>query len=263
MKPIFLILFAGCFFQITQQNFQLISSVAIDERTEVSQDRAGHIYIATYKGDIIRYDTDLQNKLVFSPPNPNRATALEAWQGLRIFSFHRDLQQFRLINRNLSLHEDYSFPQDIIGFAEMATPSFDNNIWLIDQADFSLIKYDITSRLLISRTPLEQLLDPDNYEILFLKEYQNRLFLSTKHRGILIFDNLGTYLKKFEYKNISSFNFEMDNMYFIEGNNLVEINLYSDHDVKRALPKNAPWLFAIIRDGRTYLFSKNQISCYR
>jgi hypothetical protein len=245
------------------QNLQLVDSVQIKEPTEVSIDQSGNIYFATYNGDIIKYNPTLKEKSVFSPSNPNTTTILEAWQGLRIFSFHRDLQQYRLINRNLSLHEDYSFPTGLVEYAEIAAPSYDNNIWVIDQIDFSLKKYDIFSKQIQSRTALNLLLNSDNYEILHCKEYQNKLFVSTRNYGILIFDNFGNYLKTYQNKGVSFFNFWDDAIYFIEGNSLVKLNLYSEEIVFTELPNQINWLFALVYADQTYLFSKDQISLYK
>lgn len=264
MRTSMLILFL--FFKVLTsyaQGFQLSNSVEIKEPTEVSIDRGGNIYFATFQGDIIRYDPNLENKYIFSPNNPNTTTVLEAWQGLRIFSFHRDLQLYRLINRNLSLNEDYSFPSNQIGFAEMATPSYDNNIWVIDQIDFSLKKYDLFINKISSRTALNMLLDPNNYEILHCKEYQNRLFISTRNFGILIFDNFGNYIKTYQNKGVTFFNFWEDTMYFLEENTLVKLNLYKEEMTFTELPSQASWLFALIYEDRTYLFSKSQLALYK
>ncbi len=245
------------------QNYQLIKVVDIDEPTEVSIDRAGNVYYATFMGDIIKYSASLEEQLIFSPSNPNKTTILEAWQGLRIFSFHKDMQQYRLINRNLSLNEDYRFPTNMVGFAEIATSSYDNNVWVIDQIDFSLKKYNIFSNSVTSRTTLGLILNPDNYEILHCKEYQNRLFISTKNNGILIFDNFGNYLKTYQINSISTFNFWKDTMYFLEGSVLVKRNLYNDKTVNSELPTQKKWLFALVFEDRTYLFSDKQLSLYK
>ncbi|MCK5279578.1 MAG: hypothetical protein KAK04_13590, partial [Cyclobacteriaceae bacterium] len=261
MRTLFLTLFLLFkVFVLFSQNFQLIESIEIKEPTEVSLDRAGNIYYATFNGDIIKYNPLLKERFIFSPANPNKTTILEAWQGLRIFSFHRDMQQYRLINRNLSLNEDYSFPTNLVGFAEIATPSYDNNIWVIDQIDFSLKKYDIFSKRIKSRTPMDLLLNPDNYEILYCKEYQNRLFISTRNYGILIFDNFGNYIKTYENKGVSSFNFWKDTIYFMEENVLVKLNLYNNRTDYSELPKQENWLFALVFEDRTYLFSDNKLS---
>ena len=264
MRVSLLILFLSFFnTNIFSQNLQFITSVEIEQSTEVSLDRAGNIYFATFNGDIIKYGPLLKERRVFSPANPSATTILEAWQGLRIFSFHRDLQLYRLINRNLSLNEDYSFPENLIGFAEIATASYDNNVWVIDQVDFSLKKYDIFSKRISSRTPLDQLLNTDNYEILHCKEYQNKLFISTRNYGILIFDNLGNYIKTFENKGISFFNFWEDTMYFLDGNALVKLNLYNEETVSSELPNQKEWLFSLIYEDKTYLFSDTQLSLYK
>ena len=263
MKTITFILLIFLNANAFSQEFVIDKKLAIDEPTEVSIDRVGNIYYATFHGDIIRINGDLDQQLIFSPINPNTTTILEAWQGLRVFAFHKDLQQYRLINRNLSLHEDYSFPPDAVNFAEVATPSFDNNIWVFDQVDFSLKKYDITGKRLWSRTTLDQLLDPNNYEILFCKEYQNRLFISTRDLGILIFDNFGNYIKTYDYKGITFFNFWEDALYFLDNDELVMLNLYDEVETRKSTPKDSDWLFVLIYEDKTYFFSKNEVLSYK
>ena len=243
--------------------FELVTETKISAPTEVSTDRAGNIYLATFDGDIIKYDPDLTTNQVFSPPSPTTTNILEAWQGLRIFTFHKELQLYRLINRNLSLHEDYSFPPDRIGFAEIATPTFDNNVWVIDQTDFSLKKLNIIQKRVMSVTPLDLILNQADYEMLHFKEYQNRLFLSTRNMGIHIFDNLGNYMKNYEYAGIEYFNFYGDEVYFLYDNQLLTINLYSEETKSRALPAGNKWHFAIIYEDLTYLFSSNTLALYK
>ncbi len=246
-----------------QQSFTLINSLEIDQPTEVSIDRRGNIYFATYDGDIIQLNSQLEQQMVFSPPNPNATQILDAWQGLRIFTFHRDLQQFRLINRNLSLHEDYVFPLEKIGFVEIATTSFDNNIWLVDQTDFSLKKYLIHNQEISSNTPLQLLLNPNDYELLHAQEYQNRVFISTRKAGILIFDNFGNFIRVFDYPGIAHFGFWKDNIYFLQDGKIVQINLYNDEIKSIELPHDAHWEFALMYDGLLYLFSKKSINLYQ
>lgn len=263
MKNLFFLVLTFLPFSQIERELKLVKSINIDSPTEVSIDRGGNIYYSTFHGDVIQLNSQLNNETIFSPLNPNTSQMLEAWQGLRVFSFHRDLQQYRLINRNLSLHEDYSFPPDLVGFAEMATPSFDNNIWVIDQIDFSLVKYDINSRRLLSRTPLDQLLDADNYEIFMIKEYQNKLFISTRQHGILIFDNMGSYLKTFQYSNISFFNFWRDELYFLNDDKLVRFNLYDESASDIKLPSTKSWNFALVYESNIYLFSEDSLSIYQ
>ena len=243
------------------QGFKFVKSIEILPHDKVSIDRGGRIYLSTFNGDIIRYDADLSNELVFSPQNPNRTDNLEAWQGLRIFTFHKDLQEFRLINRNLSLDERYLFPNNLVGFAEIATSTFDNNVWLIDQTEFSLKKYDIFKQSLQTSTPLNLILDVDDYEILHCKEYQNRFFISTKNRGILIFDNLGNYLKNISINEVENFNFWKDELYFISKTKIKKVDLYSNNVTEFDLPQGL-YRDVLIYDNSFYFFKDKSLSLF-
>lgn len=256
------ILFLSYVLPSVSQSFNLLKSISIEEPSEVSIDQAGNIYVATFEGDITKFDPLLNDRLIFSPSNPNTTTILEAWQGYRVFSFHKDLQIFRLINRNLSLNEDYSFPGDLIGFAEIATSTYDNNVWVIDLMDFNLKKYELFSNSISSVTSLNQLLDVNNYAILFCKEYQNRLFVSTLDQGILIFDNFGNYIKTYENKGISFFSFWKDNLYFLENGSLLTLSLYNGESSIRTLPGNEDWKFVLVYDNLVYLFSETKVSVF-
>lgn len=244
------------------QERTLIKSADIIVPTEVSIDQAGNLYFSSKDGDIFRITPSLEKQDFFSPPNPAATNILEAWQGLRIFTFHKEIQKYRLINRNLSLSEDYVFPPDLIGFAEVATPTFDNNIWVIDQADFSLKKYVIHSQRIESKTALDLILDMEDYEILHCREYQNHLFLSTRNKGILIFDNFGNFIKTFQYKGVGYFNFWNDFLYFIQNNQFVKINLYNDQRILSDLPADHAWDFVLIFDQKTFLISGGNLFLY-
>ncbi len=261
-SALFILLFSIIGSGSFSQSLIQIASVRLEKVNQVSVDQSGKIYLATFDGDIVRFNPHLNNKETFSPPNPATTQILDAWQGLRIFTFHRDLQLYRLINRNLSLHEDYQFPPDRVGFVELSTSSFDNNIWLIDQTDFSLKKYNIRNKQIDVTTPLNQLLNPKNYELLHCQEYQNRLFISTQNVGILIFDNFGNFIKTFEFIGINHFGFWKDDLYFLSEDQLVKINLYNDQ-IEKLMPPEGDWEFVLIYDDLIYLLSKNELNLYQ
>ena len=258
----FIFIFALTIHYGYSQTFQLITKVPIKSPTDVSTDTNGNIYYASFDGDIIRYDHLLKNKEIFSPENPSKIDLLEAWQGLRIFTFHRELQLYRLINRNLSLSENYNFPADKIGFVLMATPTFDNNIWLIDQEDFSLKRYQIYSNSIPVISPLNLQLDPKNYEIRWMREYQNRLFIGVPEVGILLFDNMGNYVKTYEESQLNALGFFGDEVYFIKNEELARINIYTDAKKLWPLPKDDQWKFIILSASDLYLFSDSSLALY-
>jgi hypothetical protein len=256
-------LFIVVFLNGYSQTFEFINAISIVAPTGVSTDTNGNVYYATFNGDVVRYDGQLLHKEIFSPQNPARIDQLEAWQGLRIFTFHRELQLYRLINRNLSMNEDYQFPADLVGFVQLAAPTFDNNIWLIDQEDFSLKRYQIHSNTIPVVSPLSLLLNAKKYEIRWMREYQNRLFVGVINVGILLFDNMGNYIKTFEEPEMSDLGFLGDAVYYIKDGQMVQINIYDDEKKLVPLPSGGPWKFIILSVSDLYLFSDIEIAHYR
>ena len=149
------------------------------------------------------------------------------------------------------------------GFILMATPSYDNNIWLIDQSDFSIKKYVIFQQDILSSTPFDLLLDPDHYEISFMKEYQNKVFVADKNSGILLFDNLGNFIRKYDQPGLDEFNFFKNFIYFIDGNRIMLIDLYDDHRQTITLPSTKNYRHVLIFEDLYYLFNEKGMDIYR
>jgi hypothetical protein len=260
VAAIFLVLF--CLNAGNGKSLQFAGTVKMDAPARVSIDRAGNIYVADPSGTLFRYNQKGEKQLDYSPSHPAEITLLEAWQGLRIFLFFRDLQQYALLSRYLNNPQgNYNFRNT--GFVLMATPSYDNNIWLIDQSDFSMKKYGIFEQDILSSTPFDLLLDPDHYEISFMKEYQNKLFVADKNSGILLFDNLGNFIRKYNRPGLDEFNFFKDYIYFIDGDHILMIDLYDDHKETIPIPPAKNYRHILIFNDTYYLFNDTGMDIYR
>ena len=62
-----------------------------------------------------------------------------------------------------------------------------------------------TCALPISKVALDLMLGNQPHEVIYLKEYQNLLYLVDKNSGIWVFDNLGNFKKKLNYKGVQWF----------------------------------------------------------
>jgi len=262
MNTIFLIFTLLFFIPKADKKLQLIREVSINTPSKVSVDRAGNIYIVDNTDQLHRYNPNGEYQLDYSPPKPADITLMEAWQGLRIFLFFRDLQEYSFLNRYLANQQgNYNFVN--IGFVEMAAPSYDNNIWLIDQVDFSMKKYGIFKQETLSTTPFDLLLNPEQYEITFIKEYQNKVYVGDRNSGILLFDNFGNFIRRYTQPGLNSFNFYKDIIYFIHDGKIILINLYNDGRQEITLPKEVSYNHVLIYDERYYLFTDSSMQIYK
>lgn len=252
------------------KQFVLIKKIPTLLVRSVSIDRYSNIFVGDDKGNIIRYDSTGMESLRFSPQKKGEISLLEAWRSVNIFLFYRELQEYTILDRflttsspNLKFVNEVNDTKNSIGFARLATIAADNNLWIFDDVDFSIKKYNTSTNNIIITTPLELILDPSTYELTFLREYQNLLFLCDRNSGILIFDNLGNLKTKIEIQGVSYFNFYNNYVYYLSDGKLVMKNLYKDEVMTYALPESNTYSHILLSNSMAYCFGKDFIDLYK
>lgn len=221
--------------------FWLLTTIVIAQPKPVnpilklSIDRNENIYFSDARYSVFKQiDGNVTN--VFSPKRISQITLLEAWNTAKIFVFYKDLQSFTILDRFLTEIETINFDYEKTGFVEIATPSLDGNIWIIDNSSYALKKINIQNQEILTETKLDLILPTLNNQILDAQEYHNFLYISTLENGVLIFDNMGNYKKKIFLNEIYELTFYSDELYFIENEKLKKFNLYN-FDTKESLEK--------------------------
>jgi hypothetical protein len=256
-----LIFFAGKTFA---QTFTLLGSQMIPKPVAVSQDRYGQVSVAFESGTVSLFDSTGKKLYEYSPFRPVEVNLLESWRTVKIFAFYKDLQAYSLFNRFLvATAEQYRFPASF-GFIRTATLANDDNLWLFDEVDFSLKKYNPETQTLLLDAPMSLILDGKNYNLGFMREYQNLLFISEHNSGILVFDNLGNYRKKLPFPGVTYFSFLEDELYFLQQNELYFFNLYTLAERRLKLPGIPEKIqFTILTGNRLFLLTEKQMYVYK
>jgi hypothetical protein len=243
------------------QDFTLIKSIKKDGIDKVSADRNGNIYLSDTKGNVEKYSPEGNFLNVFSPSRPARLDILEAWEGMRCFIFNKDLQEFVFLDRFLNISSSGNFKSPSLGFVRIATIANDNNIWLVDDSDFSIKKYNPTNGSILLSTPLNLVLENGIYDFSFIKEYQNYLYLTDPFRGIYIFDNLGNYISTIPGKKEGNLSFYKDKVHFVRNGKLISINLYDFSSIEKIQEKG--YIAQLKSDAYFYLFKRNSFEIYK
>jgi hypothetical protein len=251
-----------------EDDLTFIKTIPTPVIQKISSDRYGFIYFADERGNIYKYDQEGNLLLTFSPKKNSEVTLLEAWRNVNILVFYRNYQEFIFLNRfltetpNFSLNEESQDHDKSIGFARLATFTADNNLWIIDDDDFSLKKYDLTYNKLDINTPLDLILDRNTYDFNFIREYQNLLFINDKNSGILMFDNLANYKNKLPFKGLNYFSFLNNDIYFLERGYIKLFDIYTGKENKVLLPEGKQYNMVILGDKKAYLFTNKSIDIY-
>ncbi len=208
----------------------------------VRGDNAGRIYLAASNGDIVRYDPEnQQDPLRYSPVKKAQLTLLDVNNGLRPFLFYEDLQEYVILDRFLTETSRYRLTP-FTSYAGIVAPALNNQLWVVDMVDFSLLKTDPQLEQITIRVPLPQVLDPDDSDFNGLHEYQNILFLTDRHSGIYLFDNLGNFLRRIEVPGINYLHFRNNLLYYQRENEpgtLYTEDIYSGYTQQITLPAAA------------------------
>jgi len=229
-----------------------------------SIDGEGQIYITSKSGSIYKYSKSGDSLQSYSPRKNAEITLIEAWSGLKIFVFYREFQEYILLDRFLRPSPFYSFDPQYISFAGMATLAIDGNVWVIDPGDFALKKYNSLSNTLEFSSPLDLILPIDDYEVSFMREYQNLLFINDINTGIHIIDNMGNYQKKIPITNVRQIGFIKNHLYFLEENKISLYEIYRGSWNSIQVPfssENIPEI-VIMSAKRAYLLGTNSLLIY-
>jgi hypothetical protein len=234
-------LFILCFSVIFEANAQ--DTLHIEKVVELgftwqnfSSDGLENLYFTTENQNFIKYNIKTGEKINFS--RRESFSWIECRNAMQLFCFSQNDQKITRLNRYLSELDSWQVPEEL-GYWEMATPSSDGDVWAYDLREFALKKINkvnLTTQVAIF---LNTILPCKAVRIIFLREYQNKVWLIVENCGVYAFDLYGN-LAFSEQSNWDWIGFEEDNVYaFDKKNHRLQILNLKDNALKNVmLPKN-------------------------
>lgn len=257
-------------FKSEQKEWTFLRTVPTPPVHKTSIDRYFNFYIADNKGNLFKFDSLGNEVAKFSPPKKADITLVEAWRAVNVFVFYRQLQEYNFLDRfltsstpNFKFANGFDNNDEGIGFARLATVAYDNNLWIFDDTDFSLKKYDTQINQITIKTSLDLILDPKFYDLTLIREYQNLLFINDKNSGILVFDNMGNYKHKLEFKDVNYFNFIDNYIYFLQKDKMVIVDLYKGSQKEYPLPQAKNYQYILLSYSMAYIAGNDFVDIYK
>lgn len=245
---------------LSAQDWKLSYRIELKDAELFSIDRRGQLYLSDAIGNIWQYDRRGKFIVNYSPQRQGRLTVLESWASQNIFAFYREFQDYQLFDRFLVPIKDQPNMIPPAGFTNVATLSADNQIWLVDDSDFSLKKFHPARRELSIITPLNLMADVSEYRFHFIREYQNKVFIVDEVKGILVFDNLGNFEKIMPEPGLTWFIAVGNTLQYVRGDQLVMREIYGNGEEVMNLPVNGSK--AAFWENRLYILTINGLEVY-
>ncbi|EAY31102.1 hypothetical protein [Microscilla marina] len=220
----------GVLAPIQAQTYQLTKKLPLNNIIHATFDRKKNIYVADADGNVIQFDSTAKKVNIYSPEKLGVITSMVTSQTLQLFLFYQDFQEYVILDRFLNEITRQSIALPTVGYVKQAALASDNNVWIFDEGDMSIKKYNPKINKIIAHTSLDLSLGVKLNEVIHLQEHENLLYLFEKTTGIWVFDNLGSFKKRLPYLNLQSFSLARSYLYWWKNKKLTKINIYNKQE---------------------------------
>ncbi len=148
------------------QEWKLVRSFPVPKLHKMQADRYGNLFVADKRGNIFKLDSLGRTLETYSPKSVALPSDLQVSQSVNVFVFYEDWQRFVLLDRFLGNARTFEFSDsEEIGYVKSACWASDGNVWLFDQSNFSLKKYNPTTKSILLSLPFNFSLENEELEI--------------------------------------------------------------------------------------------------
>jgi len=203
-----------------------IKSLEISDTILTAQvDRPGELYVITRNGQFQKFDQD--GKLLVLFKNENAPTLFDPRDGSRLFAYYRPIQEFDYLSPAFQIVSSFRIDSAFAIQPWLMCTSGDTKLWVLDAADHSLKKLNPREQDVEIEVVIDSTLINDATEFTGMREYQNFVFILHPSKGIMIFNNLGKYIRAIDVKHLHAFHFIGEELYYVKGNTIKFFDLFT------------------------------------
>jgi len=218
-------------------NWELVRTLEIPGADLLDVDGRGNIFVSDKKGTVRQFDQHGDSLNVYSPTFTSQLSQLECHWTVNIFLYASDLQQVMILDRFLTpLSVNKIGDLGISGLVSFATLGNNNMMWMFDDTDLNLKKFNFRTNQLVQEQPLNTLLPNSSLGIVSMRERKNLLFLQIKDEGIYIFDNQGNPVKEINLQVNLEVAIDGDHIFYLYDQFLIKRNYITDKEDKIPIP---------------------------
>ncbi|MFZ6011866.1 MAG: hypothetical protein ACOYXT_16110, partial [Bacteroidota bacterium] len=181
-------------------------------------DRPGDLYVVSTTGQIQKFDKDGKLKVFYK--GDQVPTVFDPRDGARIFAYYRDKQEYLYFNPSFDITAAYRIDSAFVIEPWLIAPSGDHNLWLLDNADNSLKKINLTLPEVQVEVTIDTTLHKKVSSFTHIRDYQGFVFLLDPSKGIDVFNNLGKHIKTIPTVGVHQFHFLGEELYYLQDHKL-------------------------------------------
>lgn len=166
-------------------------------------DNLDGLYLVTETGGLKKYNAAGDSVAVFNGLRQfGKLQAVDASNPLKLLLFYKDFSTIVILDRLLAVRATIDLRRQNILQVSAIGLSYDNNIWLFDELEHKLKKINESGELLLATPDFRQLFagsarDRNAIVPQQITDRNGWVHLADSAHGIFVFDNLGTYRRKY------------------------------------------------------------------
>jgi hypothetical protein len=234
---------------------RLIKTIESENIQQVAMDRAGDVYLIT-SSSISKYDKD--GKTLNTINIQTTPTSFDTGNGVRLLMYKRKDQQYTIFSPTLEKISETTIDNSIAIEPWLVCSAGDLHLLILDAADWSIKKIDKRDSHVEQEFKIDPLLTT-NPSFVFMREYQNLIFLYDAITGLSIFNNIGIQLKNYQI-GTPHFNFLGHELYYLKDKKINFIDLLTGDTRQVDLP--GQYNDVLITDERLIKISANRLDFF-
>jgi hypothetical protein len=226
-------------------------------------DMLGNIYLITAGNQLKKITPAGDSVAVFNDVKKfGNPSYIDVTNPLKILVYYKNYATVVILDRLLTQRNTINFRKQNIFSVKAIATSYDNNIWVFDEQDYTLKKIDEEGNVLLKSTDMRQLVDtiPSPQHII---DADNLVYLYDEARGFYLFDYYGALKSNLPFTGWADVAVSSNKLMGFSKNKLLSYELKSLNLRSYELPaffKGYDAIKAI--NGKVYLLKKDAVEIY-
>ncbi len=232
--PRFLIIFVfALFFPQNEGCFQILNIA--EKAAIIDVDDLGNIY-TTFDGQLKMFNPGGKQMLIFDDRKTGKISAIDIKNPDRVLVFYKERYKIRILDGLFKQWAEVNLTAEAGLFdVTLACLSADENIWVYSNNEKKLMKISDKGDFITKSAIVDDITGTKTQPV-FLREYNQKIYLNIPRTGILEFDNQANFIRIIPLKGLVNFCVADGKICYVSGRNLKVYDIGSGMEQITRLP---------------------------
>lgn len=189
----------------------------------MTTDQHQNMYILTEKA-LWKYNYKMEKIYTYEYNSYGMPEIIDVHIPMKTLLFYRSFNRLQILDNRLAMVRDYDMSTLTGNFNNVICFSADNNFWVFDNNEQSLVKYNQNLTPIYTYKNMNQRLGTI-VQAYTIDEANNYVILNDTSKGFYIFDMLGNFINHIAIRGVQDYQLWQDKIYFIQSEKLQSIHM--------------------------------------